>query len=168
MSRIFKPVADVRKEKSRKRFLTRAKVGVLVAFIVIAFYLLISYSGRWLVRDDSFGHVSWAVVLDGQSGDLERSDFAADLVREGRADSLWCSGGGSSAIGTMRIFMRRSGFYDSLVEASDACKRYGPAHHGRSGYASGCFHLQQACWRTSCLRDGGHAQLALQRGQLDL
>ena len=88
MSRIFKPVADVRTEKNRKRFLTRAKVGVLVSLIVIAFYLLISYSGRWLVRDDSFGHVSWAVVLDGQSGDLERSDFAADLVREGRADSL--------------------------------------------------------------------------------
>lgn len=88
MSRIFKPVADVRKEKSRKRFLTRAKVGSLLALVVVAFYLLISYSGRWLVRDDSFGHVGWAVILDGQSGDLERSDFAADLVREGRADSL--------------------------------------------------------------------------------
>ncbi len=68
--------------------MTRAKVGTLLALIVIAFYLLISYSGRWLVRDDSFGHVVWAVILDGQSGDLERSDFAADLVREGRADSL--------------------------------------------------------------------------------
>lgn len=88
MSRIFKPVADVRKEKSRKRFLTQAKIGTLVVLLVIAFYLLISYSGRWLVRDDSFGRVTWAVVLDGQSGDLERSDFAANLVREGRADSL--------------------------------------------------------------------------------
>ncbi len=88
MSRIFKPVADVRKEKSRKRFLTRAKVGVLFAFVVIVFYLLVSYSGRWLVRDDSFGHVTWTVILDGQSGDLERSDFARDLVRDGRADSL--------------------------------------------------------------------------------
>ncbi len=88
MSRIFKPVADVRKEKSRKRFLTRAKVGVLLALAVVAFYLLVAYSGRLLVRDDSFGHVAWVVILDGQSGDLERSDFARDLVRDGRADSL--------------------------------------------------------------------------------
>lgn len=88
MSRIFKPVADVRKEKSRKRFLTRAKVGALLALLVVVFYLLVSYSGRWLIRDDSFGHATWAVVLDGQSGDLERSDFAAELVREGRVDSL--------------------------------------------------------------------------------
>lgn len=88
MSRIFKPVADVRKEKNRKRFWTRAKVGFFCALAVALLYVLISYSGRWLVRDDSFGHVSWVVILDGQSGDLERSDFAANLIREGRADSL--------------------------------------------------------------------------------
>ncbi len=88
MSRIFKPIADVRKERSKKRFLTRAKVGGLFALVVIVLYLLVSYSGRWLVRDDSFGHVSWVVILDGQSGDLERSDYVADLLREGRADSL--------------------------------------------------------------------------------
>ena len=88
MTRIFKPVADVRNEKRKARFWTRAKLIFAFAILAVLFYVLVSLSGHFLVRDDSFGHVSWVVILDGQSGDLERSDMAASLVREGRADSL--------------------------------------------------------------------------------
>jgi hypothetical protein len=88
MSRIFKPISDIRKEKRHMKIVTRARIGVAVVLLILLFYILISYSGHWLVKDDSFDHVNWVVVLDGQSGDLERSDYAARLVREGMADSV--------------------------------------------------------------------------------
>ena len=88
MSRIFKPISDIRKEKRRAKILTRSRIVVVVVLCILLFYVLVSYSGHWLVRDDSFEHVNWVVVLDGQSGDLERSDYAAKLVREGKADSV--------------------------------------------------------------------------------
>ena len=88
MSRIFKPISDIRKEKRRAKILTRTRIVVVVVLCILLFYVLVSYSGHWLVRDDSFEHVNWVVVLDGQSGDLERSDYAAKLVREGKADSV--------------------------------------------------------------------------------
>jgi len=40
------------------------------------------------VDDDEFDHVTWVAVLDGQSADLERSDYAAALMAQGRADSV--------------------------------------------------------------------------------
>lgn len=88
MSRIFKPISDIRKEKRHMKIVTRARIGVAVVLLILLFYVLISYSGHWLVKDNSFDHVNWVVVLDGQSGDLERSDYAARLVREGMADSV--------------------------------------------------------------------------------
>ena len=88
MSRIFKTTSDIRKEKRRAKLLTRTRIVVAVVLCILLFYVLVSYSGHWLVRDDSFEHVNWVVVLDGQSGDLERSDYAAKLVREGKADSV--------------------------------------------------------------------------------
>ena len=88
MSRIFKPISDIRKEKRRAKIVTRTRIVVAVVLCILLFYVLVSYSGHWLVRDDSFEHVNWVVVLDGQSGDLERSDYAAKLVREGKADSV--------------------------------------------------------------------------------
>ena len=88
MSRIFKPISDIRKEKRRAKIVTRTRIVVAVVLCILLFYVLVSYSGHWLVRDDSFEHVNWVVVLDGQSGDLEPSDYAAKLVREGKADSV--------------------------------------------------------------------------------
>ena len=88
MSRIFKPISDIRKEKRRAKIVTRTRIVVAVVLCILLFYVLVSYSGHWLVRVDSFEHVNWVVVLDGQSGDLERSDYAAKLVREGKADSV--------------------------------------------------------------------------------
>ena len=63
-------------------------VSVLFVLLIVAFYLVMTQSGHWLVDDDEFSHVKWVAVLDGQSADLERSDYAAGLLAEGRADSV--------------------------------------------------------------------------------
>lgn len=112
MSRIFKPIADIREEKRKKRFWTRTKFGVLLGVFIVAIYVLITRSGSWLVREDFPTRVSWVVILDGQSGDLERSDFAAKMIRENRADSLLVLG--------RRVFRDRSNadFYaEDLISA---------------------------------------------------
>lgn len=76
-----------KKEKKRaKRIITIA--AIVFVLLVIAFYLIMTQSGHWLVDDDEFDHVKWVAVLDGQSADLERSDYAASLLAEGRADSV--------------------------------------------------------------------------------
>ncbi|MCQ2105332.1 MAG: YdcF family protein [Fibrobacter sp.] len=67
--------------------ITAIAAGVLI-LLVAAFYLVMTKSGHWLVDDDEFDHVKWVVVLDGQSADMERSDFAANLLNQGRADSI--------------------------------------------------------------------------------
>ena len=72
MTRIFKPIEDLRKEKRKARVMTRAKIALLVAILLALFYILVSFSGHWLVNDVPFQHVKWVVILDGQSGDLER------------------------------------------------------------------------------------------------
>lgn len=63
-------------------------VAAAIATAVVLFYLVMTESGHWLVSDDDFDHVKWVVILDGQSADLERSDFAANLVLQGKADSV--------------------------------------------------------------------------------
>lgn len=60
---------------------------ILLAIAIIT-YIIFEKSGHWLVQDDNFEHVKWVAILDGQSADLERSDFAANLVKEGKADSV--------------------------------------------------------------------------------
>lgn len=56
-------------------------------------------SGRWLVKDDQFDHVGWALVLAGESRDCERSDKAIELFKAGRADTL--------VISATRVFKNR-------------------------------------------------------------
>ena len=65
--------------------------GTIAAIIVCSFailYLAVEKSGHWLVVDDEFEHANWAVILDGQSADLERNDFVADLMSQGKVDSV--------------------------------------------------------------------------------
>ena len=65
--------------------------GTIAAIIVCGFailYLAVEKSGHWLVVDDEFEHANWAVILDGQSADLERNDFVADLMSQGKVDSV--------------------------------------------------------------------------------
>jgi uncharacterized SAM-binding protein YcdF (DUF218 family) len=49
-------------------------------------------SGRWLVHEDAFDHVKWALVLAGESRDCERTDAAIRLFQEGKVDTLILSG----------------------------------------------------------------------------
>ena len=76
-----------KKQIQKKKILLSVTAVVCVIF-VIAFYLMMTRSGHWLVQDDEFGHADWIVILDGQSADMERNDFAAELFANGRADSV--------------------------------------------------------------------------------
>lgn len=61
---------------------------LILLVIAVLTYAIFEKSGHWLVQDDEVEHVKWVAVLDGQSADLERSDYAANLVKEGKADSV--------------------------------------------------------------------------------
>lgn len=62
-------------------------VAVFVLVVACA-YIAIAKSGHWLIENNEFTHAKWAVILDGQSADLERNAFAADLLKEGKVDSV--------------------------------------------------------------------------------
>ena len=73
------------KKTSKKLF------GIAIAIIfllLLCFYLIMTCSGKWLVQQDEFTHVKWVAVLDGQGPDMERTDLAAKLLREHKADSI--------------------------------------------------------------------------------
>jgi len=62
---------------------------MLILFVIaVLTYAIFEKSGHWLVQNDEVDHVKWVAVLDGQTADLERSDYAANLVKEGKADSV--------------------------------------------------------------------------------
>lgn len=84
MSKILK--SDKNNQK-RKNFSVGIALLILFAIAVLT-YAIFEKSGHWLVEDDEVRHVKWVAVLDGQSADLERSDYAANLVKEGKADSV--------------------------------------------------------------------------------
>lgn len=84
MSKILKSEKNDRKKKN---FSVGIALLILLA-IAIFTYLIFEKSGHWLVEDDNVEHVKWVAVLDGQTADLERSDFAAELLKEGKADSV--------------------------------------------------------------------------------
>ncbi|MBR6853849.1 MAG: YdcF family protein [Fibrobacter sp.] len=85
MSKILK----FNKNESLKKKNIRIGIALLVLLaIAIVTYAIFEKSGHWLVEDDEFKHVKWVAVLDGQSADLERSDYAANLLREGKVDSV--------------------------------------------------------------------------------
>lgn len=88
MSRVIQPLESYREERHRRRVHKGLAVFLAVLALIIVAYLAVARSGRWLVKEQSFGHLPWVVILDGQSADLERDDFAADLMTQGRADSV--------------------------------------------------------------------------------
>lgn len=81
---------DRSSHKSHKKLF--GVLAVVFVVLVALFYITITKSGRWLVQDDEFTHVKWAVILDGQTPDLERNDFAAGLLAEGKVDSVMILG----------------------------------------------------------------------------
>ena len=62
-------------------------IGVFI-LLVICFYVIMTSSGSWLLQNDKFEHVKWVAVLDGQTAEMERTDYAAKLLREHRVDSV--------------------------------------------------------------------------------
>jgi len=73
--------------QKKKNFSVGIALLILLVIAVLT-YAIFEKSGHWLVQDDEVEHVKWVAVLDGQTADLERSDFAANLVKEGKADSV--------------------------------------------------------------------------------
>ena len=84
MSRILMKDRNIR--KNRKGIF--GILSALAVLLVILFYTTMTKSGHWLVQDDEIGHVKWAILLDGQTADLERNNFAATLMAEGKIDSI--------------------------------------------------------------------------------
>ncbi len=85
MSNILK--SDKKDSRKKKNF--SLGIGLLILFVIAVFtYFVFEKSGHWLVEDDEFEHVKWVAVLDGQTADLERSDYVANLLKEGIADSV--------------------------------------------------------------------------------
>ena len=76
------------KKQIQKKKIILSIVAVAAVLLVIAFYLIMTQSGHWLIDDDEFEQVKWAVVLDGQSADMERTDLAAELMASGKVDSV--------------------------------------------------------------------------------
>ena len=77
---------DKRPKKASKKF-WGITIGI-VTILVICFYLVMTSSGSWLLQNDEFHHVKWVAVLDGQTAELERTDYAAKLLREHKVDSV--------------------------------------------------------------------------------
>lgn len=97
MSKISKKDKFDFRRKQKIRWSIIAAVAVILA---LAVYILIERSGHWLVDDDEFTHAKWVAVLDGQSADLERSEYAAGLLADGKVDSVLILG--------RRVFRNRS------------------------------------------------------------
>ena len=76
-----------KKQIEHKRLIISIIASIAVVLIFF-FYLIMTRSGHWLVDDDDFEHVKWAVIMDGQSADMERSELAADLLSKGKVDSV--------------------------------------------------------------------------------
>lgn len=78
-----------------KSFFGRYKtliIALLVILLLAIFYIMVQYSAYWLVKNDDFKHVKYAIVLDGQGGNMERSDFALKLLAEKKVDTIIVSG----------------------------------------------------------------------------
>jgi uncharacterized SAM-binding protein YcdF (DUF218 family) len=76
------------KKQIQKKKLILSVSALISVFAIVAFYLIMTKSGHWLVQDDEFDHVDWVVVLDGETADMERTDLAAELMASGKTDSV--------------------------------------------------------------------------------
>lgn len=76
-------------KNTRKR--SRKVLGAIIVVVfclLAAIYVVVEKSGKWLVVNDEFEHATWAVILDGQSANMERNDYVADLKAQGKVDSV--------------------------------------------------------------------------------
>lgn len=76
-------------KNTRKR--SRKVLGAIIVVVfclLAAIYVVVEKSGKWLVVNDEFEHATWAVILDGQSANMERNDYVAELLSQGKVDSV--------------------------------------------------------------------------------
>jgi uncharacterized SAM-binding protein YcdF (DUF218 family) len=64
----------------------------LALFCAIAFVVADRNLSRLMVAPDITKHFSWAIVLDGQSRDMQRTDAAVNLLKNKQIDSALISG----------------------------------------------------------------------------
>ena len=110
MSRIL--MNEKKKFRISKKFI--GALTIFCVFIVALTYITITKSGYWLISGDEFNHVKWVVILDGQTGDMERNDYVASLLKEGKVDSVLVLG--------RRVYRDRSNadfFVEDLVKITD-------------------------------------------------
>ncbi len=97
------PVSTYRIKK-KKKFTIKKLLGLWLLLPGLLFLLFLFAfvwkAGNWLVHGDYFEHVDWAIVLEGQSRDCERSDAAVELFSRNKIDTLLLS--------SLRIFKRDS------------------------------------------------------------
>ncbi|MGC2182867.1 MAG: YdcF family protein, partial [Terriglobales bacterium] len=67
----------------------RARLGVLIALVVIVGLYLFRGAGRWLDREDPLSHADIIFVLGG--GMPQRAVEAAKVYAQGYAPEVWCS-----------------------------------------------------------------------------
>jgi hypothetical protein len=108
------------KKEIQKKKVILSVAAIIAGFVIVAFYLIMTQSGHWLVEDDEFDHVDWIVILDGQSADMERNDYAAELFASGKADSVLMLGrrtfrNQSNVDFYLDDFMRQGNFDSSTV-----------------------------------------------------
>ncbi len=84
MTKILMQDKNTRK-RSRK---VLGAIIVVVFCLLAAIYVVVEKSGKWLVVNDEFEHATWAIILDGQSANMERNDYVADLKAQGKVDSV--------------------------------------------------------------------------------
>lgn len=88
MSRILEnQKLSKRQKRERRNRLLAAAVAVVVVALALGYWLFVN-SGRWLVKNDAFKKVTWVAVLEGQSNNMERTDYAARLLASGKVDSV--------------------------------------------------------------------------------
>jgi len=70
-----------------------------IFLLILCAALTVWRSSNWLIYNDDFEFIAWAVVLDGESRECERTDAAARLYAENKIDTVVLSG--------VRIFKTR-------------------------------------------------------------
>ena len=75
-----------KRRKNRHRILIVASILLLCALVFS--YVSVRFSGTMLIKDQPFTHVKWAVILEGQTPDMERTDFAVKLLTEKKVDTV--------------------------------------------------------------------------------
>lgn len=89
MSRLIPLDPEIRHRQKVRRHRNHGVLllGVFIVSILIA-YVMVRWSGLWLVHQDECEHVPWMLVLEGQTADMERTDYAVAMLNENKVDSV--------------------------------------------------------------------------------